>query len=177
MRGPKRQCTKAKNGQSDSALQQLIGVTGERRRGIPPAMLTTFPPILQALTWGCILALVHLFAAVNAKTRQYGAEWNIGARDEDLPPLNPIAGRLARAQANFFETFPIFIAAVILAGATGAVMNGNSTVTLGGWLWLGGRVAYLPLYAFGIPVVRSLAWAASLVGIVLVIMPALKSLF
>jgi uncharacterized MAPEG superfamily protein len=142
-----------------------------------PAMTTTFRPILQVLTWGCILAFIHIFAAVNAKTRQYGTKWNIGARDEELPPLSPIGGRLARAQANFFETFPIFIAAVMLAGAAGAVMAGNSTVTLGGWLWLGGRVAYLPLYAFGVPVVRSIAWSVSLIGIVLVLMPALKLLF
>ena len=140
-------------------------------------MTMTLPPILQALTWGCILAFVHIFAAVQAKTRQYGTKWNIGARDEELPPLSPVAGRLARAQANFFETFPVFIAAVMLAGATGAIVNGDSGVTLGGWLWLGGRVAYLPLYALGVPVLRSLAWIVSLVGIVMVLMPALKLLF
>ena len=134
------------------------------------------PPILQPLAWGCILALVHVFAAVQAKTQQYGTKWNIGPRDEEVPPLNPLAGRLARAQANFFETFPIFIAAVILAGATGASYT-DSSVTRGGWLWLGGRVAYLPLYALGVPVVRSLAWIVSLVGIVLVLKPALALLF
>ena len=48
---------------------------------------------------------------------------------------------------------------------------------LGAWLWLGGRVAYLPLYALGVPVVRSLAWIVSLVGIVMVLMPALRALF
>ena len=140
-------------------------------------MTMTFPPILQVLTWGCILAFVHILVAVQAKTRQYGTRWNIGARDEDLPPLNPVAGRLARAQANFFETFPVFIAAVMLAGASGAVMNGDSSVTLGGWLWLGGRVAYLPLYAMGVPLVRSLAWVVSLIGIVMVLKPALVLLF
>ena len=140
-------------------------------------MTMTLPPILQALTWGCILAFIHIFAAVQAKTRQYGSKWNIGPRDEELPPLNPVAGRLARAQANFFETFPVFIAAVMLAGATGAVMNGDASVTLGGWLWLGGRVAYLPLYAFGVPYLRSFAWIASLVGIIMVMLPALKLLF
>ena len=132
---------------------------------------------LTMLAWGCVLALAHIFIAVRFKTRQYGTKWNMGARDEALPSPEPIVGRLARAQANFFETFPIFIAAVMLAGAAGAVMAGNSTVTLGGWLWLGGRVAYLPLYAFGVPVVRSIAWSVSLIGIVLVLLPALKLLF
>jgi len=139
------------------------------------SMTIIVPPIVQVLTWGCILAFVHIFAAVNAKTRQYGTKWNIGPRDGELPPLNPVAGRLARAQANFFETFPVFIAAMLVASASGEIMSHN--VTLGGWLWLGGRVAYLPLYAFGVPVVRSVAWAVSLVGIVLVLIPALRLLF
>ena len=53
------------------------------------------------LAWGAVLLLVHIFAAAHFKTRQYGTQWNVGARDEALPPLEPIAGRLVRAQANF----------------------------------------------------------------------------
>jgi uncharacterized MAPEG superfamily protein len=97
----------------------------------------------------------------------------MGARDDELPPMNPVAGRLARAQANFFETFPIFIAAAILALTLGS----TDGTRLGAWLWLGGRIAYLPLYALGIPIVRSVAWIVSVVGIVLVLAPALRALF
>ena len=64
---------------------------------------------LTVLAWGCVLALVHVFAAIRAKTRQYGTKWNMSARDEEVPPLNPVAGRLARAQANFYESFPIMV--------------------------------------------------------------------
>ena len=32
-------------------------------------------------------------------------------------------------------------------------------------LYLGGRIAYLPLYAFGVFLVRSLAWNVALAGI------------
>jgi uncharacterized MAPEG superfamily protein len=139
----------------------------------------TFPTELAVLTWGCILAFVHILAAAQAKTRQYGTKWNISARDEELPPPRPVVGRLVRAQANFFETFPIFIAAVILALSTRNAMAAepDRMTALGAWLWLGGRVAYLPLYAFGVPVVRSLAWGVSVVGIVLLMLPALKLLF
>ncbi len=137
-------------------------------------MTTTLPPELAVLTWGCILAFVHILAAAQVKTRQYGLGWNMGARDEDLPPLNPLAGRLARAQANFFETFPIMVAAVLIVGAAGLT---DSQTALGAWLWLGGRVAYLPLYALGVPYLRSLAWVVSLVGIVMVLKPALAMLF
>src|SRR6185436_13454503 len=64
---------------------------------------------LAILAWGCVLALVYIWAAVRVKTRQYGVQWNIGPRDEEVPPPQPIVGRLARAQANFFETFPLFV--------------------------------------------------------------------
>lgn len=136
-------------------------------------MPTTLPTELVVLTWGCILGFLHILIATQAKTRQYGSKWNTGARDEELPPPNPVVGRLMRAQNNFFETFPIYLAAAILALTVGP----TDGTKLGAWLWLGGRVAYLPLYAFGVPLVRSLAWIVSVVGIVMVMMPALKLLF
>ena len=52
---------------------------------------------LSVLAWGCILGIVHIWAAVRVKTRQYGSKWNVGARDEALAPAEPIVGRLARA--------------------------------------------------------------------------------
>jgi uncharacterized MAPEG superfamily protein len=140
-------------------------------------MPTTLPTELVVLTWGCILAFVHIFVAIQAKTRQYGTKWNLGPRDEELPPISPLGGRLARAQANFFETFPIFIAAVILALSTRPMGGVDKMTSLGAWLWLGGRVAYLPLYAFGVTYLRSLAWIVSLAGIVLMLKPAIGMLF
>ena len=127
---------------------------------------------LIVLAWGCVLALLHVFAAVQVKTRQYGSAWNLGPRDEELPPPRPIVGRLARAQANFFETFPVMVAAVLIVSAAG--LNDRWTA-IGALLWLGGRAVYLPLYVLGVRYVRSLAWVVSLVGIVLVLWPALAA--
>ncbi|HYG48968.1 MAG TPA: MAPEG family protein [Allosphingosinicella sp.] len=127
-------------------------------------------PELIALAWGCILALVHIFVAVRFKTRQYGTRWNIGARDEDLPPPQPLVGRLARAQANFLETFPIFAAAALIVSVAGLE---DRWTALGAWLWLGARIVYLPLYALGVPVVRTIAFLVSVVGILLVLRPVL----
>ena len=125
---------------------------------------------LSVLAWGCILGIVHIFLAVRFKTRQYGTKWNVGPRDDELPPPAPIVGRLARAQANFFETFPIYAAAALIVSL--AVLNDRWTA-LGAWLWLGARIVYLPLYAFGVPVLRTIAFLVSIVGIALVIRPAL----
>jgi uncharacterized MAPEG superfamily protein len=129
---------------------------------------------LTVLAWGCVLALLHILIAAQVKTRQYGTDWNLGSRDEELPPAKPIVGRMARAQANFYETFPIMIAAVAIVAIAGLT---DKWTGIGAWLWLGGRVAYLPLYAFGVRYLRSLAWFVGLVGIVMVLKPALMAAF
>ena len=86
---------------------------------------------LKILALSAILLIFNIFAAGNYKTKQYGKDWNMGARDEALPPLEPIAGRLVRAQANLLETLPIAIIAligVVVAGKT------SSNTALGGWI-------------------------------------------
>ncbi len=132
------------------------------------------PIELTLLAWGCVLALVHIFAAVQVKTRQYGAKWNRGARDETLPPPLPLVGRLARAQANYFETFPIAAAAILIDAAAGLFSHWTA---IGAILWLAARIVYLPLYALGIPVVRTIAFLISVVGIVMLLWPALSATF
>jgi uncharacterized MAPEG superfamily protein len=125
---------------------------------------------LTVLAWGCLLGLVHVFAAVRVKTRQYGTKWNMGARDEELPPPQPIVGRLARAQANYFETFPIMVAAILIV----SVADRTDWLTeIGAITWLAARFVYLPLYAMGIPRVRTLVFLISVLGILLVLRNAL----
>lgn len=127
---------------------------------------------LNMLAWGCILAIFHILIAVRFKTRQYGTKWNMGARDEELAPPQPIVGRLARAQANFFETFPIAAAAILIV--TVASLEDRWTA-IGAMLWLGARLVYLPLYGFGVPVLRTLVWLVSLIGIAMILRPALMA--
>lgn len=129
---------------------------------------------LAVLAWGCILALVHIFAAAHVKTRQYGTKWNVGARDEELPPPQPIVGRMVRAQANFFETFPLYAAAALIVSL--AHLNTHVTA-IGALVWIAARIVYLPLYAFGVPYLRTATWLTSLAGILLVLRPALAATF
>ena len=128
------------------------------------------PVELKILALGALLLIVHIFSAVHLKTKQYGRNWNVGARDEALEPLDPMAGRLARAQANFQETFPIAVVAllgVVIAGQT------NWMTAIGGWIWLVCRTIYLPLYAMGVPVVRTVVFAISIGGLGMVLWPLL----
>jgi len=125
---------------------------------------------LVVLAWGCVLGLVHIFAAGHVKTKQYGAQWNMGARDEELPPPAPIVGRMMRAQTNYFETFPIAVAALLIVAVAGI---GTLWTALGAWIWLGARIAYLPAYATGVRVVRTLIFLVSMAGLGMVLWPAL----
>lgn len=128
------------------------------------------PVELLILGWGAVLAVVHILAAIQLKTRQYGREWNMSARDGEQPDLKPVAARVGRARDNFLETFPIAI--VALAGTVLADRSGTLTA-IGGWLWLAMRVIYLPLYWTGVPKVRTLVWLASMVGLALALWPLL----
>jgi uncharacterized MAPEG superfamily protein len=128
------------------------------------------PVELRIAALGALLLFIHIFIAVRSKTGQYGRKWNVSARDEVLPAPNPVTGRLIRAQANFEETFPIAIVAllgVVLAGRT------SQWTAIGGWIWLGARVVYVPLYWTGVPVVRTVVWTISMVGLAMVIWPLL----
>jgi uncharacterized MAPEG superfamily protein len=121
---------------------------------------------LTILAWTLVLALVQIMLTAQMRTRETGLQYNMSARDGEAPPPRPVTARLQRAQSNLFETLPLFAAAVLIAH----VAVEESAVTLWGcWLYLAARVAYVPLYAFGVPVLRSLVWAVSLVGLVMVL--------
>lgn len=128
------------------------------------------PTELTLLAWAMLLGLVHVFAASTAVTRERGIGWNASARDEPGPPLGPLAGRLSRAQANFFETFPFFAAAAIAVVVAG---RNDAGTALAAQVYFWARVVYLPLYAAGIPYVRSLVWLVSLVAVVMLVVALL----
>src|ERR1051325_4209794 len=71
------------------------------------------PVELKILALGAVLLFIYIFTATRFKTAQYGREWNVSARDGELPPPNPISGRTMRAQATFLETFHIAIVALL----------------------------------------------------------------
>ena len=123
-------------------------------------------PEFTFLALTLILALVQIGAAGMARTAELGGKWNAGPRDGEAPPPGKLAGRLMRAQANLFETLPLFAAAVIMAEVAG---KAGDLTAWGAHLYFFGRLIYVPLYAFGVPYVRSLVWLVSAGGLVLVI--------
>jgi uncharacterized MAPEG superfamily protein len=77
-------------------------------------------------------------------------------RDEERQS-SLLSQRVARASTNLQESLPAFLALCLLA------MMVDAEVTTAATTWLGLRVAYLACYSFGIPVIRSGIWFASIV--------------
>ncbi len=126
---------------------------------------------LKILGWTLVLALVQILLAGAARTRETGLKYNMSARDAPAPPPGPVTLRLQRAQANLFETLPLFAAAVLIAYVTGR----DGTLTLwGSSAYLAARAVYVPLYAAGVPVLRSLVWGVSMAGLGMILLAILK---
>jgi len=124
---------------------------------------------LAMLVASCVLCLIQILIASHAASRQRGYRWSAGARDSGAVPLTGIAGRLERALRNLLETFPVFVAAVLLVHALG---RDGALSRWGAVLYFSARVVYLPLYAAGVPLIRSLVWNVALFGIVLLLLAA-----
>ncbi|MDE2308770.1 MAG: MAPEG family protein [Xanthomonadaceae bacterium] len=121
---------------------------------------------LQMLIWSAALGLLQIVMAATGSIAQRGLGWAAGARDDVTPPLTGVAGRLDRGRANFLETFPLFAAAVLAAFA---LQRHDATTVLGAQLYFWARLAYVPAYVAGIPYLRTLIWAVSIAGIVMLL--------
>ena len=121
---------------------------------------------LRLLAWSVLLLIAYIAVQGALVTPLRGMSWNAGPRDEGQPPLGKYPGRAQRALENFKETYPAFIA---LALALTLASRSDGAGLLGAWIWFAARVAYLPLYLLGIPWLRSVAYGASLVGLVMML--------
>ena len=119
---------------------------------------------LQMLVWSAALALVQMLIAVMGAQGQVGLPMLAGNRD-DVPRITGWAGRAQRAHLNLLESLAVFAIVVLVAHIAG---RASAMTALGAQLFFWGRVAYAIVYIAGIPWVRTLTWAISVVGIVLI---------
>jgi uncharacterized MAPEG superfamily protein len=121
---------------------------------------------MRMLTLSVVLGIVQIIASSHAASLQRGYQWTASPRDEQVEPLRGMAGRLERALGNFSETFPLFAAVVLAAQLAG---THNALTVWGAQLYFWARVVYVPLYAAGVPLIRSLVWNVGTIGIMLLI--------
>jgi uncharacterized MAPEG superfamily protein len=92
---------------------------------------------------------------------------NLGNRDH-VRPLTVVGERAARALANMHEALPVFLALALLNMIVGTAAGMAVT---GATIFLIARVVYVAIYMAGVPVVRTLVWGVSWVGLVMMIVP------
>ena len=120
---------------------------------------------LQILFCALALGVIQLLLSILFNLAGRGLPWGLSARDEPAKPIGKIGARTERAWHNFVETFALFAGAVLLAHALG---KSTPTSVMGAQIYIWARLLYLPFYMFAIPYLRTLAWIASLAGIVMV---------
>ncbi len=122
------------------------------------------------LLWSVVLGLVQIVIATMAVNKDVGLPYNLSSRDEPAPPLSKMAGRLVRAGANFRETFGLFAVSVVMVIV---LHRQNNISAMGAQIYFWSRLVYVPVYALGIQVVRTIVWTLSIVGLVMVLLAAL----
>lgn len=113
------------------------------------------------LGWSVVLLIVQIMLQSTAGYG-LGPDYLAGPRDEGRKPQSVMAGRLDRALRNYLETYAGFVALALALAVTGKTGGIGAT---GAIIWIAARVAFVPLYAFGIPWLRTLVWCASLAGL------------
>lgn len=124
---------------------------------------------LWLLFWSLPLFGLYLGAQSLIFRWHYGIRFAASARDE-APPEGHILGRAERALKNFQETWPVFI---VLALIGHLAMPNEPLMFWGAIVWFAARIAYLPLYVFGVFMIRSLVWNVSLIGLIIMGWPVL----
>jgi uncharacterized MAPEG superfamily protein len=122
--------------------------------------------LVQLIGWSAALLILQVVLQAATGVLELGLPYAVTARDEGRRPNSRLANRLDRALANLLETYPAFVAlalALLFTGKTGG------TGLLGAQLWLLARAVYVAIYALGVSYVRTLVWAASIAGLLMML--------
>jgi uncharacterized MAPEG superfamily protein len=126
---------------------------------------------LKMLAAAIVVGLVQLSWAALAARRQQDLKWAAGPRDKPMP-IEGVAARLDRAFRNYMETFAFFAAAILILALTNKL--GTTLTIWGSALYVVSRALYVPIYAAGIPRIRTLVWFVAMVGLVMVLIPLFR---
>lgn len=119
---------------------------------------------LTMLAWSVALLFVLVLIQATAGVRAQGLTVMAGPRDALKEP-SVMQARTKRLVDNHREGLILFAPLVLIAAQIGV---SNSWTVLGAQIFFYARVVHALLYLFGVPMVRPLAWAAGIVGTVMV---------
>ena len=119
---------------------------------------------LTLLVASVVLGIVHIIVVSHLQSWQRGYRWTASSREENVAPLTGVAGRAERALRNYLETFPFFVAAILIVTVTG---THNWLTVVGAHFYFWGRIVYATLYVADFPLERSLVWNIPTTGILM----------
>ena len=124
---------------------------------------------LQMLVYSTALLIILVLAQATAGVLSAGLMPLAGPRD-NLPPPKTFHARMLRVVDNHREGLTMFAP---LALALAVMDISNQWTQLGAQLFFYSRVVHAVLYIVGIPLVRPLAWAVGIAGIVMMLLAVL----
>lgn len=122
---------------------------------------------------GWILAVLGLFmvqtflpSAMRARSGEDEQITYLRSNRDARPPAPVMVGRMERALRNMFEALPVFLPLALLAEIRGIE---DGWALTGAAVFFFARLAYVPAYATGIPLLRSAVWTVGLAGLVMMV--------
>ena len=119
---------------------------------------------LKYLLFSVLLTFVQVLIAAASANQVVGLGTLAGNR-EGLAELPGFAGRARRAHLNMIENMVLFTALVLVAAVAG---KANAMTAMGALIFFWARLIYAVIYLLGLPWLRTLAWAVSVVGMVMI---------
>lgn len=127
------------------------------------------PVEVKVLGFAALLQFVQFVLMAVPVNVQLGTKYTGGPRDEERRATG-VPGRLKRALDNHFEGLILFTIAVVVV----TLGDASSSFTQGcAWTYLVARILYVPAYASGVPLVRSLIWGVGFIATLLMLVAAL----
>lgn len=127
------------------------------------------PVELKVLGYAALLQFIQFVLMAVPVNVQLGPAYTGGSRDEQKQPWG-VAGRLKRALDNHFEGLILFTIAVVIV----VLGDASSGITeAAAWTYLAARILYVPAYASGVFLVRSLIWSFGFLATLVMLVAAL----
>jgi len=128
---------------------------------------------LQTVAYSVLILFALLMIQGTLVPLNQGLAWGLGSRDAKRDTTS-LQARTARTIANHMEGMWLFVPLAVLVELSGA----SSSLTIwGAGLYLAGRLAFAPLYLFGVAYLRSAAWGVAILGTIMLAVPVLTAVF
>jgi uncharacterized MAPEG superfamily protein len=121
-------------------------------------------PELSWLSATALLFFLYILGEIVTANRQFKLGDLLGPRD-NLGAYGAPLGRAKRATANMIEMMCMFVPLVLVAVLSERT---NQWTELGCMLFFFARLLFAPLYWFGVPVLRTLAYFGGVAGLIMI---------